>query len=387
MISYRAPPLHTGAGQQALRLAAALRERGLEATVLTARQNGDLAPREEQLGVAVVRLPVIRLGRLGPLSYSLGAALHLLRYRRSYDIVHVHGAFWHAYPVLLASRWAGVRSIVKLTSSGEDDPQTILGRPGGWILLRALAGAGAVVAMTAELAHSYLESGLPPGKLARIPNGVDTREFVPVEGERRARLRVELGVHCDAMVVLFVGVVRWLKGVDVLLDAWERVHERLPDSELYLVGPLSSKPEPDGRPFSEVMRQYLATRAWSTRVHLVGRRPDVHRWCQAADVFVLPSRVEGLPNALLEAMACGLPVVTTDIGGLLEVVRDKENGLIVSADNARALAGALICLLKDRQRARSYGHAAWQTIRERFSISAVVGRYVDLYESLLLRPR
>jgi glycosyltransferase involved in cell wall biosynthesis len=383
MISYLAPPLYGGAGTQALRLAKGLQGRGISASILTARHSPGLPAQQSLVGVRIRYLPVLRAGRLRALSFSLAVAWHLYRHRRLYDIIHIHGAYWRMLPLLLVAKLAGKRSIVKLTQMGTDDPSTIRRRQLGSVLLGAVAIADTVVATTDELAGSYAHAGLPSDRLVRIPNGVDTSVFSPVASEARRELRMNLGLPPGAPVVLFVGAVNWRKGADLLLAAWRSVQDGFPEATLVLAGPISTDPRPLGRPFAEYVRGYIADHVPPQRIRVLGQQAEVQCLYQAADVFVLPSRMEGLPNALLEAMSCGLPAVATAVGGAPEVIANHTTGVLVPPGDVDALSNAISHLLQHPGQAKRLGRAARQTIGIHFSMDAVVDQYAALYASMM----
>lgn len=379
MISDSLPPFYSGAGSQALRLAQSLAQKGVLVTALTARHTNDLPARKTVEGVTVRRLPVLRDRRVRHLSFFIAAAGHLLRHRQKYDIVHLHGAYRRAIPIVAAARLADLKTVVKMSQMGTDDPSTTRTWRFGRLLMDALAHADAVIAITEELAHSYLEAGLPQDRLVRIPNGVDTARFHPPDPASRRRLREALGLPVDAAIVLFVGIVHPRKGVDRLLEAWPTIEARHPQAMLALVGPLNSPT--DAAPPDFV--NHLRSRAARYRIHLTGAQEEVDRFYRAADVFALPSRMEGLPNALLEAMACGLPAVSSPLPGVSEVIEHNVNGWLVPPNNPAALPEAISYLLDHPADARRLGQAAHQTILRGYSLDSVADRYIRLYTALV----
>jgi glycosyltransferase involved in cell wall biosynthesis len=126
----------------------------------------------------------------------------------------------------------------------------------------------------------------------------------------------------------------------------------------------------------------LHTLADQYNIHLVGQQEEVQRFYQTADVFVLPSRMEGLPNALLEAMACGLPTISSLLPGVSEVIEHNTNGLLVPPDDREAISDAVLRLLENPDVAQRLGNAAHQTIMKHYSLDVVADRYVHLYTSL-----
>ena len=381
MVVYTMPPFYSGAGTQALRLAKKLRERGTPIFMLTA--NRTRAEREGFIeGVKVYWLPAFGPKRIKPLTFVLAASLFLLRNRSTYDIVHLHGAYWRIAPIILIAKLLRKKIIVKMTQLGTDDPMTIRQRLFGSVLFSTIAMADAVVAITDGLAENYIRAGLPPSRLAHIPNGVDTKVFKPVGSKTRRTLRITFGIPLTAPVVLFVGAVNWRKGVDLLLTAWQVIQKRFPEAILVLVGPISTASGPYGRPFAEYIDDYISSHLSPQNIRILGQQSDVQRFYQMADVFVLPSRLEGLPNALLEAMACGLPCVGSDIPSIRNIISNNKNGLVFESENAEQLADAISFLLSNEQKARELGQRAREVVMTRYSLESVAEAYLHLYNRL-----
>jgi glycosyltransferase involved in cell wall biosynthesis len=207
-----------------------------------------------------------------------------------------------------------------------------------------------------------------------IPNGVAE---VPVPGPatpERARSEGE------GVTVLFVGRLRTRKAVAVLVEAWCEVVAAAPSATLVLLG--------DGEQRARLAERVLALRL-SESVRLAGAVPrgETERWLRSADVFCLPSTYEGFPLAILEAMACGLPVVATAVAGVPEAVADGRTGLLVPPEDAGALAAALLRLVRDPALRRRMGDEGRRLLGERFSIPRVVALYVAAWSGRITPPR
>lgn len=208
-------------------------------------------------------------------------------------------------------------------------------------VLDALHGADAVVAVSANIERALVDLGLPAKKVHLIYRGVDSAQFFP--GDRQAS-RSRLGIAADERVLLWAGRMVPVKGLDVLLDACRLLQKRDCGFSLYLVG--------DGP-----LRRELTMNAagLAERVHFVG--PVAHAgladWYRAADLTVLPSRSEGVPNVLIESHACGTPFVASRVGGIPEITSDDHDRLVPPDDApmlAEAIASALDHASPDRSR-------------------------------------
>ena len=199
--------------------------------------------------------------------------------------------------------------------------------------------------MSRELAAEIAGAGVAAARIHVIPNGVDTTTYRPADPVERDRLRRGLGLGCATFTAVFVGRLHRVKNVEVLLDAMTRT----PDVELVIAG--------DGD-LRARLEERAAELGVASRVRFFGMRDDVPDILKACDAFVLPSHGEGMSNALIEAMACGLPcLVATAVGGAAELVGTTA-GITLPADDADAWAAALGRLAADRD-------AGWRSVRGR----------------------
>ena len=218
-----------------------------------------------------------------------------------------------------------------------------------------------------------LEKGFSPRQIVQIPNGISVADFVPPDAARE-RYRKILGFHQEQKVVMFVGRLLPKKGVDLLLRAWAKVCQEHPTAHLVILG--------DG-PFRAELSALADTLGVSKHVSFQGHVDNVSHYLWAADVFVLPSKAEGLSNALMEAMAAGLPCVASKVGGNIDLITDGENGLLFDSGNEAQLVAALSNLLRNEAEARKLGRKARKTVETEFSLSSVVAQYINLYKRLL----
>ena len=227
----------------------------------------------------------------------------------------------------------------------------------------AYACAHAIVANSHAAANRLIAEHVPAHKLRIIPNGLDFDRVVPrlereaAQGDRRRDSAAR-------------------KGHDVLIDAAGEVLRHFPDATFEIVG--------DGREL-----QALVARAEARGVRhaftFLGHRDDVAQRLAGADIFVLPSRSEAFPNAVLEAMAAGMPIVASGIGGILELIDDGRNGLLAPPERRRALAGSIVRLMADPPLASRLARAARERALARYSFDRMVGAFQHLYLDQLTR--
>ncbi len=220
--------------------------------------------------------------------------------------------------------------------------------------------------------HLHRAGHVPASRLACVPGGVDADRFVEAEAVDPATLGVPEG-HA---LLMWVGRLDPVKGLDELVDAMGMLREQ--SVTLGLVG--------EGA-YEDEIRRRVDRHGLGGRVCFFGRRDDVPNLLAAADVFVFPSRTEGMPNALLEAMAAGSPIVTTDVPGCRDVVTDGRTGLLVPARRPEALAGAIERLLADRELAARLGSSARRRAVAEFDFARTVERYAALYREVTAGTR
>jgi starch synthase (maltosyl-transferring) len=214
-------------------------------------------------------------------------------------------------------------------------------------------------------------AGLDPERLVVIPNGIDPAPFDRASPVPRAAI----GIPEDAHLALCVGRLDLQKGLPDLLDAAEQVISQRPGWHLALAG--------DGPSRAWLLSQLAERAGLRDHVHSLGRRDDVPGLLKSADVLVLASLWEGMPNAVLEAMAAGRAVVGTSVEGTEDLVVPGQTGWLVPPRDALALAQALIEAADSPERCRRYGEAGCLRAREAFSIEATVAAYEHLWARIL----
>jgi glycosyltransferase involved in cell wall biosynthesis len=319
-------------------LAAEFRERGLEIQTVAKRPG-----RDPRLFLALARL---------------------FRTRRV-DVVHTHNPqplLFSALPAKLA------RAALVHTKHGVNPDirrRLAMRRAAGRLVDLFVA----VSQPTAQVAAERRECR--PDRLRVVPNGIDLDRFGPDDGARRA-IRRELGIPEDAFVVGTVGRLWPEKGHAYLIRSLAPVLAR--GFHLVITG--------EG-PERENLTAQIAGLARPETVHLTGNRRDVPKLLAALDVFVLTSKSEGLPLVIPEAMAAGLPVVATRVGGIPQVVEEGATGFMVSYGDEEALRGRLVALDGDRRLARQCGEMGRERSLDRYSSRRMVADYLALYRQVV----
>jgi glycosyltransferase involved in cell wall biosynthesis len=366
------PPSVGGIQTQTLALARGLADLGTEVHVVTRPAPGRPA-REEDGGVVVHRAGLARGGPAATLAYVALAARTVAALGERLEVLHAQQLLSPASAALVACGLRRTPFVVTAHASGAVGDVASLARQGPLGRARLLAlrrHAGAFVAVSAPIRAELAGAGVPARRIRSIPNGVDTRRFFVADEAERRQLRRTLALP-PVPVVVYAGRLSPEKGVDLLLDGWAEARRLGALGTLCIVG--------EG-PEQEALARRARDQGILGAVRFVGPTDDVTPWLRSDDAFALPSRQEGLSVALLEAMACGLAVVATDVGGTAEAAADAA--LLVPPSNPRALAAALAELLAEPGRARALGEKARSRVVERFGIREVARRHLDLYREV-----
>jgi glycosyltransferase involved in cell wall biosynthesis len=303
-------------------------------------------------GVAVREFPVRGFANPAAIGRMLAFSAWCRRIRAS--LVHTCDLYANIFG-LPAARLAGVP--VRIANrreilTGDKSPAQLAAQR--W----AYRAAHAVVANSSAARAQLATEGVPRDRLRLIPNGLDLARFTPQPPPAAIRR------------VVTVANLRAEKGHDTILAAVPAILDRHPDATFTFAG--------DG-PRRDALETLARALGVSGRVRFLGECRDVAPVLAAADLFVLPSRSEAFPNAVIEAMAAGLPVVVSNVGGIPEVVRHGENGLLVPPDDHAALTGAVLGLMDRRQDAAALGAAARRDVARDYTIDRMVERFEDLY--------
>jgi len=375
---YASSDMGGGLERSARRLFQYLLASGYRVVVLTRNYDG-LARREVIDGVVVYRFPLWGTSKaMISLSYLVQGLAWLITHRHEYQIVHCHQSYAPATVGVLLKLLFNKPVLVKISTADEFSERRELEQLPLFPLRRwLLRRVDRFVAVNRLACEEFLDLGIDAARIVHIPNGVPIPQERAFEASSRQAARNRLGYPWEQIVV-FVGRLSAEKNLPTLLDAWPVVLRRHPDAHLLLVG--------DGGTFRNVesdLRVQSAALGIQENVHFVGRVSEVLDFLLAADLFILPSRTEGMSNALLEAMAAGLPVVATRVPGNSELIREGENGLLVETRNPAELARAVTSLLSSPEEALRLAQAARRTVEERFTIQRVGQEYLALYAELL----
>ncbi|MGA2850549.1 MAG: glycosyltransferase [Terracidiphilus sp.] len=354
-----------GAERQVILLAKGLEKRGWRVSVVAlSGTGGDAAADLTAVGITFLTLQM----RKGLADARGWIRFHHWLRQQAPDVVHAHlpHAAWLA-------RWSRLAAPVRVVIDTLHSSHTgTFGRGIGYRLSGWLPDE--VTAVSHAVADSHMACKMAQ-QITVLPNGVDTDAWQP-DSAVRASLRRDLSLH-DKFLWFAAGRLDPVKDYPTLLSAMAQLQ---PAAHLVIAG---------GGPCERELRQQSAVLGLESRIRFLGFESDLRRWMQAADGFVLSSRWEGLPMALLEAAACELPTVATDVPGTREVVVAGHTGWLAPPGQPAVLAEGMESVMRTSVDARkTMGRHARQQVLERFSLEAVLDRWEALYRQLLLhRPK
>jgi glycosyltransferase involved in cell wall biosynthesis len=362
IISYFYPHLG-GAEQQSLRLAEQLIRRGVPVCVLTRKFKG-LPAHEVVRGIPVCRaIRTLPWGKWFAVTYMLSVLWFLWRRRHTYDIIHCHLLQgFHSVVAILFKVLFQKKVVIKVGATGPLSDFVMLKNVFlGDFLLKKIIRADKLVTVCSQSTAEALQAGFTFHQIAQIPNGVDTNQFQPFSPSN------------NQTNITFIGRLDMMKGVQVLLEAFKTVKEAGVIAHLSIIG--------DG-PDRETLIGRARQAGIADSVSFCGEIVDIKPFLEKTAVFVLPSLSEGLSNVLLEAMACGLPIVATRVGGNIDLILDGENGILVETEKSNQLSVAMKKILQDKALAKKLGSEARKTVEQRFSLISIADRYLSLYREL-----
>ena len=377
-------PIIGGAERQAQLLAQKLIEKGVQVEVVTGWWKWRTPRREMINGVPVFRnfsfwgmFGIKGLRPLGALTYMITLAIHLFLHRAKYDIIHVHQILYPAFvSVFIGGGILKKPVLAKIGCTGiTSDVKNINRFPWGNLQLKyILRHLDSLIATNEEGMREFQAIKYPEYKIVNIPNGVSIA--LPKKTESKEMLYAISAVRLD-----------YQKGIDILLNSFKEVLEREKTIRLVILG---------RGPIEWELKKLANSLGIAGSVEFLGLVDDPENYLKNSDIFILPSRAEGMSNALLEAMCIGLSCIATNISGNRELISDKENdsvpiggylirdrGILVNPDDVGGLAEAILYLVRNEKTREELGRRARKFIQENYSIDMIADKYITLYQRIL----
>lgn len=384
-------PVINGAVIQISLLAERLVKQGISVVILTTK----IRPRQPDIeiinGVKIIRIgPAIGVKRIGKYLKILPIFLALLREKKNYDFIVICDFAVRGVLGVVASKILGKRCILRAETNGEMDGTyaTQYGLPPSRFKLSIinilvnirniiLKRADGFISISSDIKREFLKSGVNKEKVFDITNGVDVKKFSPVDRNKKALLKEEFGIP-NKRYFLYTGRLARGKGLKYLMQAWLKMVSEYSDIHLFLIG--------SGQGYAlsceEELKDFIKENKLNTTVNITGNVNNVREYLQAGDFYVLPSQSEGLSISLIEALSCGLPCIASRVRGILDVIKEHVNGVLVPYGDEEKLYQAMKIVLTNKEFAEQIGKEGKRTVQEKFNIEKISRQYLQLLKHL-----
>ncbi len=345
-------PTKSGAEFHAENHALQLINRGNHVTIMAKKRYGFTKARENLNGIDLVRLHA-------PFRW-LEILLRLFTTHRHFDSFYIMGRPQFAVWAILYARIMEKPVTMALTGVAE-----IFMKDQGW-RTRIFASCDHYIAISQAIKEGFVKGGgIPEDKIEILPQGIDTERYPVLDVKEKKNLRRRLQLSEDGILLLFCARIVIDKGVDTLCKVWRKIYGKFPTAKLIIVG--------GGRTELVEELQTLSDELGNSII-LTGEVDNPRDYYQVSDIYIFPSRHEGLPTTLMESMSCGLPAVTSDIGGCSDLIEDGKSGFRVGTEDVQAFTDKVEYLLTHEEERVKMGREAARFVREYCDYSRVIWR-------------
>lgn len=375
------PPIYSGYGNQAKSVFNSIvKNSNIKFIVITANYSESKNSEGEEINVKTFgrRWVIDKYEKLGLLSYSIESFFWMLLNAKEYSLIHcISGHSTTAIPSILAGTIMKKKVIVKITQA-EYRPyskkvgvfQSLARR----LRQEIVSKADVFIAISQEIKDELIDYGISKDKIINIPNGADSTKHYPVSKNRKNELRKINNLNNDSIIILYAGALNRRKGTYDLLEAIKILDQTLyKNVEVVLCGP----------DHEEIYKNYIVDKDYPVRVTYKGSVKNLDEYYQMADIFVLPSYSEGLPNVLLEAAMCGLALVASDIGGNRDIILNSKLGILYPVGNVIKLSEAIQELVNNSELRIDFSNSIYEMALKKFSLTLVSEQYQELYSKLI----
>lgn len=381
LISLKYPPMYSGYGRQLKSVINAFNfsDKKFKFILLTAFDSSHVESNENLEVVTFGLDPEFSSSRLTyTFAFKIFRWLH--RNSKNYSVIHCIKAGPEAIAANAISKLKKKPLIIKVAQDELSDKELHTKNPVAKVVKLTrhtlIKSADVFIAISSEIKDNLTKRIASQSKIARIPNGVDTDKFKPVAIHEKEELRQSLSISEDETVVLFVGAINRRKGVHDLLESSANL-QLSSKARLILCGP-----ELEDIEFEKKQKQINRSKTNIT-IDYRGSVENIEEYMRAADIFVLPSYSEGLPNVVLEAGSTGLPLIGTNIGGTRDIISHGKNGFIVELGDSDELSHYMEQLIDNKQMRERMAIQSREEIIKRFSLKDVSDKYKQLYSALI----
>lgn len=373
MIICKYSPFIGGAEKQAERMAKTMVKKGHKVTILTRRYKG-LAKKEFRQGIQINRLPFLPWGILAPLTFMLFCLIYIYKFKNRISLIHAH-QHDSSFTAAVAKILTGIPAIAHFHGGSHDQGSEVVmlarGRKGKLMLKTVRRKIDAYIAVSEGILQDLKQVGIKQNVYV-IPNGVDVEKYCPASKAKKTKLRKVLNLPLNSVIFVFSGRLEPVKGIDLLIKAWLKLSDKVSkEATLVILG--------EGSQAEKVYEKIKSC----PNCKLRGAVSNVSEYLRSSDVFVMPSRYEGTSLSILEAMACGLPILVTNVGGNVDLIKHRENGILIPATNTECLIKSLEELYFNLKLRNNLGAKARATVLEKYSFEGIISKYEKLCESIV----
>lgn len=358
--------------------------------VITRRSNHTLKKVEQTENVAIYRVDPVGKDNLKKWALLFTSLPILLKQYQQYDLIFVSGFRTLGIIAVIVGKLFNKPCILKADCNGEMSGDFFTTGLAKWnlapsflpfklfLLLRnqILKQADYFISLSSDISEEMIAYGVNQDQINLIPNSVDTKQFYSVDNLKKSELRRQLSLPLEDKIVIFTGRLLDIKGLPLLVRVWKKLQSIHQHSKLLIVGGGSK----DLHDCEANLKEYVDYNGLQNSVCFTGNVTNVSEYLQASDIFVFPTENEAFGISLIEAMACGLPVISTPVGGIKEILTHGQNGLMVEVGNFEQLHDSIQTLITDDYLSASLGKAALQTVRNRYSRETIAKKYIELFK-------
>ena len=397
-------PVHAGAGLRFFRYLPLFRENNIDVTVIcgtpklkkfTAEDHqtnwvnmldGELVSELEIESAKILKYKVPGAGAKKRIKILLDKAIMLCNNELTRpDVVHIIAPMpFEVIKQLRRLKKLGVKLVYSQTIAREYSNRYLVKKLQQLKVRKVNECYDSIIVQSEELEKIVIETNAK-ADVHIIPNGVDTDKFCPIKDERdKENLRKKLGLPVDAKLITLVGAVHPRKGTDLLVEAWSILLRKYQDVHLMLIGPRYDQSRKELQQFKDAMKQIIESSGSEANVHFLGQVNNVNEYLQISDLFVFPSKREGMPNAVLEAMSTGVAVILTPFIGLSKEMGKEGSEYLLSQRSSDAIANNILSVLESKELQNNLAKHARNWIVNNMGVASSVRSHTDLYKQMLV---
>lgn len=377
-------PIVGGGEIHAKLLGEELSRKGCVVNIVTRRRIRKSKKKEYLNDILIWRVPPSGFNRFGKYLMIIPAFLKLIATRKHYSVIYVCGLRILGAVGVIVAGITGKKCILRSESCGEMSGDFIFNLPevkSNNLFLKLfkfaiitrnqiLFNADRFISISSSITKEYVKSGVSMWKIIGIPNGIEVQKFKPIETAIKEILKQKYHIPSKA-IFTYTGKLNSGKGLEFLLRVWNKIVKLNKNVHLYLVGSggnqyISCEAE---------LRSYIIENKLQNFVTITGYVDNVYEYLQCSDFFLFPSESEAFGISIIEALACELPVITTNVDGIVDIIEHRVNGLLINVDDEQGLQENILWCLENPEKAKILGINGRKTVQQRYSIDTIAEKH------------